>query len=453
MKRSIFASGSYCQLLRQWTRHSRSLVSDGKQKAFCYHDNLLKLPRCIAPGISTPVREARRSMCTVAEVGSEQQEEVFHIDIPDDKHTHIQVPFRTKEDDPTKHNMDHEGLFYNVHKEDYVKYFQFSGQWPDYLKNVKTFNECAVMIRKPALEVCEMIDSMNMNHPAVNIVFYGKLGSGKTLTLAHVVHTYAKQGWFTVHVPMLIELLRKKAYTTPELIPSKFFEGQKYDMNDAAVTWLKFCKLQNPEHLEALKTTKEYSWTEREACTEGTSLLEITTFGIERRVFASDCVGIILRELKLAASDKKIKLLVAADGINGFFKATKIPTNDKKLLNAQEITIFHYLANMFQPTWSNGACVGTLCPAVACLNTEMDRYRSPYTPQALLQKEGFEYLDPFIPVLVPDYTTKEVYNCLEYYLDRKWIQRPQGQTEEGKKELILLSNKNPLELMSICSYW
>jgi len=28
-----------------------------------------------------------------------------------------------------------------------------------------------------------------------------------------------------------------------------------------------------------------------------------------------------------------------------------------------------------------------------------------------------------------------------------------GKTEEGKKELILLSNRNPLELMQICSYW
>ena len=40
--------------------------------------------------------------------------------------------------------------------------------------------------------------------------------------------------------------------------------------------------------------------------------------------------------------------------------------------------------------------------------------------------QGYEWLDPFIPVHVPNYSEKEAYSCLEYYLDRNWIQHEGG---------------------------
>ena len=35
-------------------------------------------------------------------------------------------------------------------------------------------------------------------------------------------------------------------------------------------------------------------------------------------------------------------------------------------------------------------------------------------------------MDPFVPVFVPQYSNKEVYSCIEYYIERMWIQRPKG---------------------------
>lgn len=103
---------------------------------------------------------------------------------------------------------------------------------------------------------------------------------------------------------------------------------------------------------------------------------------------------------------------------------------------------------------------------------------------------GFDNMDPFIPVSVPNYSEKEFESCYLYYLDRHWLQHPQckwwwsglfalrkkywsvglsviwsiinwiiillssGQTEEGKKELVFLSNRNPKMLERICaSLW
>ena len=64
--------------------------------------------------------------------------------------------------------------------------------------------------------------------------------------------------------------------------------------------------------------------------------------------------------------------------------------------------------------------------------------------------KGFKDFDPFIPIEVPVYTDKEMESCLNYYIDRKWIQRPAAKTPEGRNEIKFLSGFNPLETYEIC---
>ena len=40
--------------------------------------------------------------------------------------------------------------------------------------------------------------------------------------------------------------------------------------------------------------------------------------------------------------------------------------------------------------------------------------------------QGFEFLDPFVPVFVDNYNEKEMESCIEYYIHKKWIQNEQG---------------------------
>lgn len=42
-------------------------------------------------------------------------------------------------------------------------------------------------------------------------------------------------------------------------------------------------------------------------------------------------------------------------------------------------------------------------------------------------QEGFDALDPFVPVPVPNYSPREFESCYGYYLDRKWLQHEKGQ--------------------------
>lgn len=53
---------------------------------------------------------------------------------------------------------------------------------------------------------------------------------------------------------------------------------------------------------------------------------------------------------------------------------------------------------------------------------------------------------------VDKYNEKEMESCLDYYIDRQWIQRPQAKTEEGRTEIKFLSGFNPLDTYNIaCS--
>lgn len=64
----------------------------------------------------------------------------------------------------------------------------------------------------------------------------------------------------------------------------------------------------------------------------------------------------------------------------------------------------------------------------------------------LLGKEGFEHLDPFVPIHVDKYTPKEFISCMDYYRERKWIRYFPQQNEE----MALLSVYNPYKLMQLC---
>lgn len=47
------------------------------------------------------------------------------------------------------------------------------------------------------------------------------------------------------------------------------------------------------------------------------------------------------------------------------------------------------------------------------------------SPLFFLQ-EGFDALDPFVPIPVPNYSPREFESCYQYYLQRKWLQNEKG---------------------------
>lgn len=43
-----------------------------------------------------------------------------------------------------------------------------------------------------------------------------------------------------------------------------------------------------------------------------------------------------------------------------------------------------------------------------------------------LLQEGFDALDPFVPILVSNYNRKEFESCIQYYLENSWLQHEKG---------------------------
>lgn len=61
--------------------------------------------------------------------------------------------------------------------------------------------------------------------------------------------------------------------------------------------------------------------------------------------------------------------------------------------------------------------------------------------------QGFEHLDPFVPIEVGRYTEKEFLSCASYYRDRLWLRGP----EETEVELKFTSSSNPYKFMELCA--
>eukprot|EP00058_Branchiostoma_floridae_P024465 XP_002609955.1 hypothetical protein BRAFLDRAFT_124381 [Branchiostoma floridae] len=170
----------------------------------------------------------------------------------------------------------------------------------------------------------------------------------------------------------------------------------------------------------------------------------------------------------------RIRLLVAVDGVNSLFGRTVVRKPDRSMAYASELSLTYNLRKLVRNDWRGGAIV-TAVKEAGFLGMEGEkkdhrRYTrhedhpdiyhdildhvsarpQTFTPEALLGKEGFEYMDPYVPVLVEKYTEKEIESCLDYYTDRMWIQNEKCWTEAGRQQLKFLSGYEPADLERIC---
>ncbi|KFQ71517.1 hypothetical protein N335_10253, partial [Phaethon lepturus] len=324
--------------------------------------------------------------------------------------------FYTSENDPANHAEHHEGRHYSIPLEEVKAVFPHGLPYR-FQQQIKTFNEACLMVRKPALELFTYLKSSNFAHPAVRYVIYGEKGTGKTMTLCHVVHYCARQGWLVLHIPdahLWVKNCR-------ELMQSSY-NKERLDQPLQASFWLKNFKTSNERFLKEIKTHKKYVWGKRESTEEGRPLGEVVEQGLARVRNASDAVGVVLKEIKHQCHLGSFRLLVAVDGVNALWGRTTLKKEDKSPVSPEELTLVYNLRKMMMNDWNGGAIVTTLSQTGSLFKPS-----SAYLPQELLGKEGFDALDPFVPVPVPNYSPREFESCYRYYLDRKWLQHEKGQ--------------------------
>ncbi|XP_072535187.1 small ribosomal subunit protein mS29 [Salminus brasiliensis] len=352
--------------------------------------------------------------------------------------------FRTSENDPACHTDLHVGQYYTLPPAQVRTLFPH-GLPPRFQMQMKTFNEACVMVRQPTVELISYLKKADYSKPAQCYVLYGEKGSGKTLSMCHALHFCSTQGWIVLHIPDAHSWMKN----CQELLPSTSRPG-RFDQPLQASQWLKNFKTTNEHILSKLKTTQRYVWTKRESTEEGQLLGELVDQGLSRVKSSSDVVGALLRELRLqtgGAADGAFRLAVAVDGVNAVWGRTTLKKEDKSVVLPEELTLIHNLRKMLRNDWCGGAILTTLSQTGSLFTP-----RAAYLPMELLGEEGFDSMDPFVPVPVSNYDEREFESCYLYYMDRHWLQHAHSRTEEGKKELIFLSNRNPAALERLCAF-
>lgn len=353
------------------------------------------------------------------------------------------VTFRTTEASPVQHNENQIGLFYTVNPDICKQLYSHGGLPKSFLKQTKTFTETTLMVRRPALELIQCISESDLNQPAIRYVLYGEKGSGKSLTVAHLLHYAHEAGFLIVHVPWVSEWLRRIP-RHKEMSNSQSREGF-VDLPLDAAAWLLHFKTQNQALLknDQLKLSKEYVWSKREKTEAGTPLAELVEHGINRVKYASDVVDALVGEIKLLSNSKICKTFVAVDGFNSFFyPLTRLNTPTKKKVAPEEVTLTSSFLDLTKNDWTNGVILLTVDQLAV-----PDDHQESYLPRYLLYKKGFEHLDPFVPVQVGRYTEKEFLSCASYYRDRLWLRGP----PEIETELKFTSSYNPYNFMLQCA--
>jgi len=352
---------------------------------------------------------------------------------------------RTAESNPVNHNKHHHGLFYTIPEAEHKIWS--AGCHPHVLQMAKAFGEMGFMVRQPGLELCEYMNAASYNLPVIRYVLHGRWGNGKTSTLSYAMHAAAKKGWMILHLPWGQDFNRH----SKECVPSAFKPG-RFDQPADAVKFLSYFRDLNSEFLaeHELKLAHSYIWNRRETSEEGSPLVDALDFGITRPKYASDVVGLLVKEIRTQASDGKFQVLVAVDGVNALWTASHHKREEDRTIkiHASEMSNVVHMKKLLSNDWSGGAVVCTVDTKAGELSAAVN-----HMPRYLLGKEGFDFFDPHIPIHVPHYSSKETNSHLDYYTENGWIQSPAGLTDAGRKEITFLSCNNPFELYHVTQGW
>ena len=302
-----------------------------------------------------------------------------------------------------------------------------------------------IMVREPALKAINYLKKMDYQRQEnVRMLLYGDLGHGKTQVLTHLVH-YLQM--LDDHIIIHVNDLSKFTEQASDQEQSITRKGRVNTPLDAALFLQKF-RIMNKNRLdrkkELLVTSADYSWSSKESTKKGDTLESIADHGVNRMNHASDCVAVLIKELVLAAGDGRIKLAVVIDDLQMLYTDSSpyMKHADRKRLYIEEITVARALMKLVK---SKSLGMVTL----AACDDKSERKQN-VLPQDCLGDEGWDAMNPCLPIHVPKYSRVEFETYMDHLLDIGWLQRPESATREARNELRFVSGLNPGELFNLC---
>ncbi|TGZ68585.1 hypothetical protein CRM22_004192 [Opisthorchis felineus] len=344
------------------------------------------------------------------------------------------------------------------------------------VEELATFGDYSLLIRRPSLSIMKDLlrirelqthssddtsvsDDLSLqSHAVPRFVTYGQPGTGISVTLAQISHFAATNNWLVFPFPDA----EKWLYRCVDLTPSNEYHqdqhkpnlvGDAFDYPSRSANWLQGFVKMNEGFLEKNKplTTRDVHWTRVDSTPAGTPWTELIKFCIARKKYSTDCIGILLREMRsLCSQPDGPPCLVIVDGVN-FLWCRGTLLKDKTLhcrVTVDRLAIVHHLRRVLRADWRHGAILTSLN-----IRAAWPTDREKYTPGYLLGKDGFECMDPFIPIPVENYTSAEVDACLRFYAENHWLTNPAAHTPAGRAEIVFLADSNPLELGRVVAEW
>ncbi|CAD6195267.1 unnamed protein product [Caenorhabditis auriculariae] len=317
-------------------------------------------------------------------------------------------------------------------------------------KQMDTLDELVTLVRSPFLEILACMRVVDRSLPSLRLVLWGAFGTGKTVTLNQAVHHAQQNGWLIVQLRSAMDLTRNVS----EVEMSTFASGRINDPTNAVVILQDF-KQQNQavwKRLAEAKTSRDYEWSKSERTPQGKPLVDIVEMGISAPYLATDCVGALFRELRLHSSNAAdLKVLVAIDDANSLWGKTLVKRADRTFASPSDLSLVVHYRRLIANDWTNG-CVLLVADKKEIADARKELEVSRNTPLELFGEEGFEFIEPFLPIETSQYTEEEANTMYKYYVEKNWLTTPNARSEEGRRQLMHLSAFNPYYYERLCAF-
>uniref|UniRef100_A0A914Z7R0 Small ribosomal subunit protein mS29 n=1 Tax=Panagrolaimus superbus TaxID=310955 RepID=A0A914Z7R0_9BILA len=356
---------------------------------------------------------------------------------------------KTSTDNPSNLTQDDIGKIYQIPLEA-TKALAFEKILPSkFNKQVNTMDDCSILCRQQFLEVINCLNVVRPSLPSIRVVLWGKFGTGKTLTLAQTIHFAQTQNWVIFNVKDVMNWTRKV-----KDVQSSVYKPGRIDLPEYSVDFLQHFKQQNQhvwKTLSGLNTERTYEWTKVEKTMQDRPITEIVEMGIASPLVANDCVGALCRELRRHSTSGAIRLLVALDGGNSLYGKTLIKKADRSFAVPEELSLIYQVKKFLKDDWTNGLVLmiadkREVVDARDTLAVPID------TPIELFTEQGFEDIDPFIPIETKLYSENEARIIHEYYKEKNWLITEEARSDKGLRELHYLAAYNPYYFERLCAF-
>lgn len=269
---------------------------------------------------------------------------------------------------------------------------------------------------------------------------YGPPGCGRSLTISHFMHSCNRNGWVVLHHANDSRFHYGRFKEKVDVQPSTW-NVKRFDQPAEAMEWLKEFEQINSSFLQKITTTGEYVFSSKEKVEKGEPLSNIIKLGLYRGSYASDAVGILLKEV---AMQDQYKVLFACDSVNALYGKSFLKYKGE-IVPIEKLSLIRHFSKLLKPESQimNGCSLVAMSDKV--FGSMPSDFKNDFHPKAILPKEVHQQFSSFTHLTVSEYTEAEYNIVMKYYKQKEWLQR--NLTPALLEEISFYTYRNPNKVL------